>query len=164
MTSRRNYSPVEICQIFGISKSTLLRWEREGLLNHIKRDIQTGDREYTQEDIQVIYSKLAEQLGRQYERSINADDSEAVLRIHEKAALQRFVTGDVFIGLETLDALDHLSGEAVTQLLHEAKEKYEPTDPVFSQILKVAYKQSWKMSHRDALLEDSPDVGFVKSA
>jgi DNA-binding transcriptional MerR regulator len=146
VTNDQNYSPVEICQIFEISKSTLLRWEREGLLGEIKRDIRTGEREYSKTDIQIIYGRLVEQLGQQYARSLESDNIEAVLRIHEKAALQRFIQGEVFIGLQTLEALEYLSSEGVLQLLQEAKEKYTPEDPVFSQILKVAYNQSLKLS------------------
>jgi DNA-binding transcriptional MerR regulator len=144
MTKKPKYSPVDICQIFDISKSTLLRWEREGSLNEIKRDIKTGEREYTQADSHIIYEKLTDQLRHQYERSLEAGDTEATLRIHERAALQRLVQGDIFIGLETLAELDHLSDEAILQLLQIATEHYAPTDSAFCKILEVAYKQSFK--------------------
>lgn len=149
MPKDHKYSPVEICQIFGISKSTLLRWEREGVLKDIKRDIRTGEREYSQEDIHVIYERLAEQLSLQYKRSLEAGDTEAALRIHERTALQRLIQGEVFIGLQTLNALDHLSKEAIDQLLQIAREQYEPADPAYCRILRVASEQSCKLSQRE---------------
>jgi DNA-binding transcriptional MerR regulator len=35
---RKNYTTKEICDLFDISKATLFRWEREGLISRVGRD------------------------------------------------------------------------------------------------------------------------------
>lgn len=36
--SRRSFSTIQVCQFFDISKATLYRWEREGLISMPSRD------------------------------------------------------------------------------------------------------------------------------
>ena len=47
------YKTCEICSRFDISRDTLFRWEREGLLNNIERDWR-GWRVYTEANIKNI--------------------------------------------------------------------------------------------------------------
>lgn len=38
MVKERRYKIKDICNIFDISRATLLRWEREGLITRVSRD------------------------------------------------------------------------------------------------------------------------------
>jgi DNA-binding transcriptional MerR regulator len=144
MSEDRKYSPVEVCQIFAISKSTLLRWEREGLLVGIKRDVKTGQREYSQSDIQVISQRLESQLSRQYDRSAEAEDTVAMMRIHEVLALRKIIQGDL-TGLDELTNIE-MSSENILHLLQIAKEQYEPVNPTFCNIIRVVWEQCKRIS------------------
>jgi len=51
--SRRLYSTLEVCHLFDISKATLYRWEREGLISMPSRDWRNW-RLYTTTNIEEI--------------------------------------------------------------------------------------------------------------
>jgi DNA-binding transcriptional MerR regulator len=36
--SKRKYKTQDICELFDISKATLFRWERDGLISNVSRD------------------------------------------------------------------------------------------------------------------------------
>ncbi len=50
---RRSYSTIEVCQLFDISKATLYRWEREGLISMPNRDWRNW-RLYTTANVEEI--------------------------------------------------------------------------------------------------------------
>ncbi len=37
-TSRKRYKTIEVCELFDVSRATLFRWEREGLISGPSRD------------------------------------------------------------------------------------------------------------------------------
>ena len=51
--SRRCFSTIEVCNLFDISKATLYRWEREGLISMPSRDWRNW-RLYTTANVEEI--------------------------------------------------------------------------------------------------------------
>ena len=84
------YSTAEICEMFGISKSTLFRWEREGLLPPISRDL-SGQRLYTQKHLNAISERQKKQLGKRYASAIASNDQNSLAQISEALALRKFL-------------------------------------------------------------------------
>ena len=64
MAEDRTYSTAEICDMFGVSKSTLFRWERDGLLPSVDRDV-NGQRQYSQIHLEAISGRLIKRLGKE---------------------------------------------------------------------------------------------------
>lgn len=153
MNTNRTYSPAEICQIFNVSKSTLLRWERDGILPPIGRGMKSDQRQYTQSHVRTISEKLKAQLVRQYSRSSEMQDIEGLKKIHEVSGLQKIIRGDL-IGLYELAEFSRLSPEAILQLAQIAIEEYEPASSTFSEIMKVVTQQSSKLNQQGASLEE----------
>jgi DNA-binding transcriptional MerR regulator len=50
---RPRYKPQDICRLFDISKATLFRWEREGLISNVGRDWRNW-RLYNEKNVQEI--------------------------------------------------------------------------------------------------------------
>jgi len=137
MGSARVYSPAEICEMFGISKSTLFRWEQEGLLPPVRRAL-TGQREYTDEHVQAISTK---QLTTQFERAAVLEDAAGLASIQEALSLSKFVYRGEIIGLYELAEYPKLSTNTIRQLLQVALDQYEPGDKVFCEVLQIVLKQ-----------------------
>jgi DNA-binding transcriptional MerR regulator len=53
MGDMRRYKTKEICNLYDISKATLYRWEREGLLSRVGRDWRNW-RLYSEENLKEI--------------------------------------------------------------------------------------------------------------
>jgi CheY-like chemotaxis protein len=60
MTEGKFYSSKDVCKICQISKSTLFKWEREGLITKVRRDWR-GWRIYDQSNIDEIRKAIEEQ-------------------------------------------------------------------------------------------------------
>ena len=140
MTKDHTYSTAEICEMFGISKSTLFRWEREGLLPTIPRDI-TGQRQYGQVHITAISKRQKAQLGKRFDRAVEAGDETSLLLISEAVALRKFLEGDI-TGLYELSELENVSNETLKQLMQIGLEQFEPGDEVFCEIVRVLWMHS----------------------
>lgn len=147
MTQERTYSPVEICEMFDISKSTLLRWERDGVISSAKRDPHTDQRLYTQENIHEISDLRHEQLARRYEKMSDREDVEGMARIQEELSTWKVIKGEM-IGLEELAGFSGLSARTIRQLCRIALEQHQPESPMFCQIMRVVADQSCKLSKR----------------
>ena len=145
MDQERSYSPVEICEMFDISKSTLLRWEREGVISSAKRDPRTDQRLYTQENIHEISKLRHEQLAKRYDKMSEREDLEGMARIQEELSIWKIIKGEI-IGLDELAGFTMLSVKTIRQLCNIALEQYEPTSPIFCQIMRVVADQSCKLS------------------
>lgn len=52
-SSRKRYKTVEVCELFDVSRATLFRWEREGLISGPSRDWRNW-RLYTAQHIKEI--------------------------------------------------------------------------------------------------------------
>jgi transcriptional regulator with XRE-family HTH domain len=132
------FSTAEICEMFGISKSTLFRWEREGKLPPISRDI-TGQRQYNQEHITAISEKQKKQLGKRYAHAIQAGNDASLLLISEAVAIRKFLEGDI-TGLYELAELPEVSHDTLKQLMQIGLEQYEPGDQTFCEIIRVLWE------------------------
>jgi DNA-binding transcriptional MerR regulator len=53
----RRYKTQDICEIFDISKATLFRWERDGLISSVGRDWRNW-RLYTERNVQEIRAMI----------------------------------------------------------------------------------------------------------
>jgi DNA-binding transcriptional MerR regulator len=51
--SRKRYKTIEVCELFDVSRATLFRWEREGLISGPSRDWRNW-RLYTAQQIKEI--------------------------------------------------------------------------------------------------------------
>jgi len=134
------YSTAEICELFGISKSTLFRWERENLLPSIPRDI-SGQRLYTQDHVLAISERQKKQLGKRFERAVEAGDETSLIRIQEAVALRKFLEGDV-TGLYELEELPAVSNGTLKQIMQIGLDQYEPGDQTFCEIIRVLWEHS----------------------
>lgn len=146
MTKRDQvYSTAEICEMFGISKSTLFRWEREGQLPVIPRDI-SGQRQYTLDHVAAISERQKKQLGKRYAHAIKAGDETSLIRISEAVALRKFLEGDI-TGLYELAELPEVSNETLLQIMQIGLDQYEPGDQTFCEIIRVLWEHTRALCH-----------------
>ena len=146
------FSTAEICEMFSISKSTLFRWEREGNLPAITRDI-SGQRQYNQEHIIAISDKQKKQLGKRYAHAIRAGNMTSMLLISEAHAIMKFLEGDI-TGLYELAELPEVSTDTLKQLMQIGLDQYDPGDITFCEIIRVLWEHSqeycdgsWSSTH-----------------
>ena len=147
MSKERTYSPVEICEMFGISKSTLLRWEREGIISSVKRNPSNDQRLYTQENVHTTGQQLTRQMVRQFSRTVETDSLEESQKAYEALYMWKFFQGEPN-SLEALENYPRLSAESIKKLCHIGLERYDPSSPMFHRIASVIAKQSEKLSHQ----------------
>lgn len=151
------FSPAEVCEMFGISKSTLFRWEREGVLPPPDRNT-AGSRDvrvYSQRDIQIIAERQEQESDKQYlrteklaeqrKRATGARNVEGLRELMQMDSLRKFLQGDE-AGLAELAEYENPQVSVLTRLLKLALNHCTPQDPTFSRILGVAYLQSCKLS------------------
>jgi len=151
MASDRIYSPAEICEMFGVSKSTLFRWEEQAWFPQVSRDL-TNQRQYTQEHIQAISRKLD---GRQFEQAAKADDEPRLREITEAISLHKFLYLGDKTGLQHLAEYPYLLADTIRQLLRAALEEYEPGEETFCEIIRVVLEKSCRVSRaRDTRSEE----------
>lgn len=137
----RTYSTAEICRLCKLSKSTLFRWEREGIKGvppfpPVGRGI-NDERQYTSKHIEWI-NKYANK--KKYRRARAADDIVRLSEIEEELTLRKFISQRE---LATLRNLGHreLSDGTIKQLLQIALEEYLPQDEIFREIIRVIHEQ-----------------------
>jgi DNA-binding transcriptional MerR regulator len=160
MASGFTYTPSELCDMLNISKSTLFRWEREGVLPPPTRDQldQRHGRIYTQEHIQAIGQKQKEQLEKQYDHASKdrSWDRRSLRELLETNSLRKFLEGNE-IGLRELREHDQLLPKTIRTLLQVALEQCEPDDDIFCDIIQVVYEQSRKLC-RIKKVKDAKDT------
>ncbi len=147
MSDDRTYTTAEVCDMFGISKSTLFRWEREGLLPKIDRDID-GHRRYSREQIRAISKRQKVKLKRRYAQATESDDDEYLDEIQEMISLQKFFEGDE-AGLSELAELPSVSSNTLHQLIKIAFEQYKPGEKTYCEIIRVLWEHSREMCGDD---------------
>ena len=135
----KSYTTAEICEMFDISKSTLFRLEREGILLPVPRDI-TGQRQYGKDHLRQINEKQRESFGRRYQQIANQvnQDENAFWQLYEVQAIREFLEDDL-TGLHELAESPQLSGAGIQQLLKIALDRYQPEDEVFREIISVIW-------------------------
>jgi len=138
--SNQIYSTVEICEMFKISKSTLFRWEKEGQLPAVPRDI-TGQRQYSQEHIRTISKRQKQQLGKQFAHAIKTGNESNLLQISEAISMRKFLEGDI-TGIYELAELPEISQDTLRQLMQLGLNQFEPGDRIFCEIIRVLWEHT----------------------
>ncbi len=142
MPIRRTYSTVEICELFGISKSTLFRWERESWLPPVPRDA-NGQRQYTNVHLKAIAKRLRKRYSGQYEQASKSEDVERMATIQQTLSYIKFLEGDP-TGLQELKAHPSLPGHIIRHLTRILADYYTPDDPEYCDLVHVLYKHCRK--------------------
>lgn len=128
------FTPAKVCEVFGISKSTLFRWEREGKIEAPARD-RLGQRQYSQAHMseigKLLYSKLYEQAAR---AESEPGARERLNSLQEEIALAKFVYFGDIVGLYELAERETLAHTTIQKLLGEAARR-EPSDDTFRLIV-----------------------------
>jgi len=143
MSEKMTWTPAEVCEMFGISKSTLLRWEKEGKISPPSRDPEQKNRRlYTAEHLAEIsrdkarttYQNLAKRPSNFREKAV---------ALEEKWSLERFLFKQDKTGLYELAEHEALSPSTIRRLLQEAQ-RYQPSDELFHEIIKLIYEKTAK--------------------
>lgn len=157
MPLNSRYTPAQVCELFDISKSTLLRWEREGTLPSPSRNAsdQREPRIYSQRDVQIIARKQKDELERKYltasrrldeHRRIGRERNvDRLSQILELRSLRKFLAGNE-LGLAELSEYPQLHPGTLRVLLRLALYHSSPEESVFAHILSVVAEQSAKLS------------------
>jgi DNA-binding transcriptional MerR regulator len=139
------YSPAQVCKKFGISKSTLLRWEAEGHVPAPDRNLR-GERRYTQEHCEAIARFVQSRQHRQRYAQILAEDTQdarsRLERLGEENALFKFMNLRDPTGLVELREYSPLQPSTIRQLLRVAADGYDPSEDRFWDILDVICETS----------------------
>jgi hypothetical protein len=126
-----------VCDTLGISKSTLFRWEREGLIPPPARDqLRNRQRQYSAEDFKKLQARL---LKGAFASAFRENDLKAQTEALETLYVQKAVAGDP-VGIEELRAFaayQVLSASTTKHLLRFAYENLETSDPDFESIVRV---------------------------
>jgi hypothetical protein len=140
INSEHFYSTAEVCEMFNISKSTLFRWEKEGQLPAVPRDL-TGQRQYSQEHLSAISDRQKQQLGKQFAHAIKAGNETSLLRISEAIAMRKFLEGDI-TGIYELAELQEVSDDTLRQLMQLGLDQFDPRDRIFCEIIRVLWQHT----------------------
>lgn len=134
------YRPADVCELFNISKSTLLRWEREGLVPNPERN-QLGERQYTRQQVDYIAKFFhSRQYKKRLKRLLNRDSTNAYRMIQEfseENALFKLGYLRDMSGLMELYELIPLQNSTVHSLVKIAANHYDPTDETFWEIVEL---------------------------
>jgi DNA-binding transcriptional MerR regulator len=142
---RSTYGPAQVCRRFGISKSTLLRWETEGYIPVPDRNFR-GERCYAQEHLKAIARFIQSRRYRQRYAQIMAEDAQDSLskleELGEQNALFKFVNLRDSTGLIELREYSPLQPSTIRELLRIAADDYAPTEDRFWEIIDVVCETS----------------------
>lgn len=131
------YSPAEVCELLGISRSTLFRWEAEGKIPPPDRDY-LGNRQYTSEHVEallrVLIERTAERKGPDFAKKQKLGE---YLQLH---SLYKFINSQDIIGLRELAEHESLASKTIHRLLQEAL-KYDPADDFFKRIIALVHSK-----------------------
>lgn len=135
MENEQPLTPVDVCEMFDISKSTLIRWEEDGTITPPDRDLR-GQRQYSQRHLEEIGTLL---LKKQYQKLAKAGRGPGVVKrmdsLAEHTSLTKFVVFKDVTGLYELTEREDLSNDTIRQLLQEASQR-DPSDQAFRWIIK----------------------------
>jgi DNA-binding transcriptional MerR regulator len=150
MAEESIYSPAEVCEKLGISKSTLFRWEDNGYIPAPDRNLR-GDRCYTQLDLEDIARFVQLRRHRQRYAQVLAEDNEdtrpKLEELGEQNALFKFVNLRDPTGLAELREYSPLQPSTICQLLKVAVDNYDPSGDRFWDIIDVVCETSRPKKH-----------------
>ena len=138
-------SPAQVCKKFGISKSTLFRWEAKGHIPVPDRNIR-GERCYTPMHCRAIARFIQlRRYPRRYAQILaeGAEDARSRLaKLGEQNALFKFVNFRDPTGLVELREYSPLQASTIRQLLRVAVDEYDPGEGRFWDIIDVVCETS----------------------
>ncbi len=141
MEGERNWTTAEVCERYGISKSTLFRWEREGIISPPERD-RHNYRVYTSRHRSEISDLLLRRSHQRLARSEGAPNAEERQRLlFEQGSLRKFLDRNEIIGLYELDEHERLSNDTIRLLLRRIQE-LDPSDDLFREVIRVVYDKT----------------------
>jgi len=148
------YSPSEICDIFGISKSTLLRWEKEEWFPRVDREVLGSlgairQRIYTEKHIRAICERRKEELGRSLSRAHASQKKEEMRALMKASSISKFLEGEITAVWE-LAEYPELSEAETKLMLRTILGRFAPHDPFFVATLKAVLKQCQKAEKTDS--------------
>lgn len=144
MEKKLTYSPAEVCDLFDISKSTLLRWERENIISPAKRD-SADQRQYAEENLREIGQQLKRQIVTQFKRTNLSNNNEELNKAYENLYIWKFILNEP-TALDELENYPILSSQAIRKLHRIGLERYEPSSPMFCRVAKIIAQKSEKLS------------------
>ncbi len=140
MKDGRRYSTVEVCEMFRVSRSTLFRWEREGMLGEVERGID-DDRKYSSENLKLLRNK---KFSKQYKSQIVQSDKskyninhykQNITNITQDMSVSKVLIGDITGLVELEDQQEPLKPKHAQHLLRFATNELEPKDEQFCRII-----------------------------
>ena len=150
MAEESVYSPAEVCEKLGISKSTLFRWEDNGYIPLPDRNLR-GERLYTQSDLEAIARVVQSRRHRKRYAQILAEDTQGtrskLVELGEQNALFKFVNLRDPTGLVELREYSPLQPSTIRQLLRVAVDDYDPSEDRFWDIIDVVCETSRPKDH-----------------
>lgn len=142
MPSKHTFTPAEVCALLGISKSTLFRWEKDGILPPVLRNDSNGEREYTRVHLEAIRSKL---LKSRFETASQINNLSSIASASEQLSFLKVLAGDD-LGLHELEEFPQLSPGTLNQLARVAVSQYEVGEPMFNSILELVLRHSCELA------------------
>ena len=87
-----SFSPAEICEWFSIPRTTLFRWEKDGIIPPTERHGSRGDRIYRQDHVRRIFNVVRGHMRRELAAAQKADpyDSFPSMEMQERLYLAEF--------------------------------------------------------------------------
>jgi len=140
MDDAHNWTTAEVCERYGISKSTLFRWERDGVISPPERDLR-GFRVYTSQHRSEISKLLLRRSHKRLARRESPLAEEQQRLLLEQGSLTKFLDRNEILGLYELAEHQHLSAAAIRLLLRRAQE-LDPADETFQEIIRVIYDKT----------------------
>ena len=128
-------SSSDICKLFGMSKSTLFRWEEQDSFPPIERTASDA-RQYSLEIVHWLANDLRERHGKQYSQAIKRVDQARLGELHREMQRLKFIAGDS-TSLYEMIAADEITPQIIHDRLGILLLLYEPGDSFFSEALHV---------------------------
>lgn len=138
------FSTAEIEELLDVSRSSLRRWEQDGILPPVKRDM-SNQRQYTMVHIRAIVKKKLDEFTVHFSKQAKSDDDEGVGTLwagsNEAISLLKFFGGDIG-GLYELGEYPKISSETILKLLDYITSYYDVDSEVFQEVIRVIYEQT----------------------
>jgi hypothetical protein len=129
----RIYTPAEICRMFGVSRTTLFRWERNGEIPVVWRDSRS-ERFYTTAHLRQIGQRT---LRDRYDRAHWANDPSELVAAHTAMMVFKLRVRDETGVPELEEYMPTLTDQDIHTVIDTALETYRPCEPAFLRILKA---------------------------
>jgi DNA-binding transcriptional MerR regulator len=135
----------DVCRRFNIHRNTLFRWEEQGVIPRVQRNLR-GEREFSDGDLIAIARFVQMQRHAQrFGRAVRASDAEArehLSALSEAHSLFKFTDLDDATGLEELKQRQPLQSATILALIDYARTRSSPQNPLFWEVLQTVLDTS----------------------